>query len=238
MKRIEEKLKEIEVKDRANRRLFRGVVILISSLMFSSLYFGTAISKRNKTIALSEVTISEMDETIFEQKVEQSETYRKLDASYDSLRRSLRPREYWEYIRTEHSVEGYISYITNNWGIDKTPYLPRAINNLRTSAPEASGFRGWLWVGYKYNNGTYVSGDVVEVIYRENSAGNDVRYSEIKKGDIVQLTTTRNRKTYRYRHLKPSSTNMHGWRNKTKGYVTDVWKKPGTSELIIEIKYY
>jgi hypothetical protein len=44
------------------------------------------------------------------------------------------------------AFEGYIAYITNDWGIDKEKYLPRAIENLKSSESEAVGFNGWLFV--------------------------------------------------------------------------------------------
>jgi len=237
MKRIEDKIKEIEKKDKTNRRLYIGVVVLIALFMLSTLYFGNEISKREKTIAKREVTILDREETISVQKIEQSDTYKKLDASFDSLQKSLRPKEYWNHIKKENSVEGYISYITNDWGIDKTPYLPKAINNLKSSNPEAIGFKGWLWVGSKKTNGTYVSKDIIEVIYRAGSKAG-FENSEIQKGDIVKLTTTRNRRTYKRKTLKRRNVNSNGWRNKTKGFVTDVWKDPNSTDFIIEIKYY
>jgi len=60
--------------------------------------------------------------------------------------------------------------------------------------------------------------------------------SEIKVGDIVQLTKKRNRKTYRSETSKTKKS--QGWRNKTKGFVTAIWKDPKTTEFKIEIKYY
>ncbi|MEM7085539.1 MAG: hypothetical protein AAF489_05110 [Bacteroidota bacterium] len=230
MKRIEDKIREIQKKDKINRRLYMGVVTLIALFMFSVLYFGREISKREKTIAKREVTISA-------QKVEQSETYKKLDASFDSLRKSLRPREYWNHIKKEHSVEGYISYITNDWGIDKTPYLHKAFENLKSTNSEATGFEGWIWVGTKKRDGTYISKDIVEVVYRAGWKSG-FKDSEVRKGDIVKLTTTRNRRTYKRKTLKRRNANSNGWRNKTKGYVTDVWKDPKSTNYVIKIKYY
>ena len=237
MKRIEDKIREIEKKDQLNRRLYIGVVTFIALFVFSVFYFGRQIANREKTIAKREVTILKQEETISVQKIEQSETYKKLDASFDSLRKSLRPREYWNYIKKEHSVEGYISYITNDWGIDKTPYLNKAFENLKTTSTEATGFEGWLWVGSKSMDGTYVSKDIVEVVYRRGSKSG-FKNSEIRKGDIVKLTTTRNRRTYKRKTLKRRNANSNGWRNKTKGFVTDVWKDPKSSDYLIKIKYY
>jgi hypothetical protein len=235
MKRIEDKIREIEKKDKTNRHLYIGVVSLIALLMLSVYYFGREISKHEGTIAKNMVTISE-------QEVEQHETYQKLLASHNSLKMSLRPNEYWNHIKKENTVEAYISYITNDWGIDKTEYLPKAIDSLKSSSSRAIGFKGWLFVGSKSTSGIYASRNIVEVVYRDGApVESNLKNSEIKKGDIVKLTKTINRSIYKSKYCLDKNRcakNSQGWRNKTKGFVTDVWKKPGSNEFIIEIKYY
>lgn len=219
MKRIEDKIQEIERRDKTNRRLYIGVVLLIALFMLSTLYFGNEIAKREDTISA--------------QIVEQSETYKKLDASFNSLRKSLRPNDYWNHIKKENSVEGYISYITNDWGIDKTAYLSKAIENLESQ--KAIGFQGWLFVGNIKADGIYQTRDVVEVIRPVNGRDN-FKDSKIEVGDIVQLTTTSNRNIYKSETSKTPKS--QGWRNKTKGFVTAIWKDPKTTDFKIQIKYY
>jgi hypothetical protein len=164
MKRIDDKIKEIEKKDKTNRLLYIGFVVLIAGFMGYVLI----TEKRNKR---NISTISKLE-------IEQTQTYKDLDSVhkiseklYNDLKNSLRPEQYWDYVKNENSVEGYITYISNDWGIDKDAYLPNAVENLKSSNPQAEGFKGWLWVGRKTNDGTYSSQDIVEVIYRKNGDG-------------------------------------------------------------------
>jgi hypothetical protein len=226
MKRIDDKIQEIEKKDKKNRILYISFVLLIGAFMTYVLYSENEKSKLDTTIASHEGTILE---GISQRK----KTDVELKATNDSLKKSLRPAEYWEFTKKENSVEGYISYITNEWGIDRTAYLSKAIVNLQSK--EVIGFQGWLFVGSKKNNGSYQSKDIVEVI-RPVDGRDNFKNSEIKIGDIVQLTAARNRKTYRSETSKTPKS--QGWRNKTKGFVTAIWKDPKTTDFKIQIKYY
>jgi len=226
MKRIDDKIHEIEKKDKKNRLLYIGVILLIGAFMGYVLHSENQKSKLDFTIAAQEGTILEGIN-------KQEKTKEELKATNDSLQKSLLPAEYWEYTKNENSVEGYISYITNEWGIDRTAYLSRAIENLKSD--KAIGFQGWLFVGHKKADKTYKSEDIVEVI-RPVDGRKNFKDSEIKVGDIVQLTKKRNRKTYRSETSKTKKS--QGWRNKTKGFVTAIWKDPKTTEFKIEIKYY
>ena len=55
MKRIDNKIQEIEKKDKTNRRLYIGFVLLIALLMLSTLFFAKEISKREDTISAQKV---------------------------------------------------------------------------------------------------------------------------------------------------------------------------------------
>lgn len=226
MKRIDDKIQEIEKKDKTNRRLYLGFVMLIAVFMAYVLYSENQKSKLDNTIATQEGTISEGI-------IKREKTNEELKATLDSLQNSLRPVDYWEYTERENTVEGYIAYITNDWGIDKTQFLSKAIANLKSS--ETIGFQGWLFVGSKNADGIYTTDNVVEVILPVDNR-DDFKISEIQTGDIVQLTTTRNRKTYVSETSQ--SSNTQGWRNKTKGFVTDIWEDPNSTNFKIQIKYY
>lgn len=226
MKRIDDKIQEIEKKDKKNRLLYIGFVLLIGTFMTYVLYSENEKSKLDTTIASQEGTILE---GISKEK----KTRAQLKASHDSLQKSLLPVEYWAHTKNENSVEGYISYITNEWGIDRKPYLSMAVENLKSK--HAIGFQGWLFVGLKKTDGTYKSKDIVEIIHTVDGRAYS-KNSEIKVGDIVQLTKARNRKTYRSPTSKTAKS--QGWRNKTKGFVTATWKDPKTTNFKIQIKYY
>jgi len=226
MKRIDDKIKEIEKKDKANRLLYMAFVVLIAGIM-AYVFITEKRNKRNIS------TISELE-------IQQTKTYKDLDSVrkrsdslYTDLKNSLSPEKYWNIIERENSVESYIAYITNDWGIDKEEYLPQAIENLKSSDPV--GFKGWLFVGSISNNGTYSTRDIVEVIYRKDADG-DISNSQVQVGDVIKLKTTRNRKTYRNKRMRGGIT--EGWRNKTKAFVVDTWKDPNRTNFNIEIKYY
>ena len=175
--------------------------------------------------------------------IKATETYKTLAKSNslnkalaDSLQNSLKPKEYWEYTEIENSNEGYIDYITNDWGINKELYLPSALENLKSY--ETIGFEGWLFVGSKNNAGTYENRDVIEIIYRQFFEGDNATLKNLEPhiGDIVKLKTTYNRKTYRNKSI--TGANEQGWRNKTKAFVTEVNADPNSTNFNVKIKYY
>ena len=226
MKRIDDKIKEIEKRDKTNRVLYITFVVLIAGIM--AYVFIT--EKRNK-INIATITKLELEGNQFYKDLElEKENSEKL---YNDLKKSLSPEQYWNNIKTENTVESYIGYITNDWGIDKEKYLPQAIENLKSSDPV--GFKGWLFVGSVNNDGSYESRDIVEVIHREGADG-DISNSQIQIGDVVKLKTTRNRRTYKNKRMR--GPNTEGWRNKTKAFVVDTWKEPNKTNFNIEIKYY
>ena len=224
MKRIDDKIKEIEKKDKTNRILFIALVVV-----FAAGY----VYLTQQTISEQKGTISEQEGTIAEQLEKEKALTKQLADSIEVLNSSLKPDEYWKHIEEENSHEAYIGFITNDWGIDKEEFIPEAINKLKSSSPE--GFEGWIWVGAKTNDGTYTSSEVVEIIFREGEEGYDPN-SEPQVGDIVRLKTTSNRNTYSRRDA--SIANELGWRNKTKAFVADVYKVPNTTNFNILIKYY
>lgn len=229
MKRIDDKIKEIEKKDKTNRWVYYLIVGLLAAFLVYA-------STTRKQIDLKDAQISELT-------IKNSETYKKLDSTYaelertyEDLKNSLRPEEYWNHIESENSNEGYIAYLTNDWGIDKEAYIPSAIENLKSS--ETVGFEGWLFVGSKDHIGNYENRDIIEIIYRQFYDGDDSTLKDLEPqvGDIVKLKTTINRKTYEYKSM--TGANDQGWRNKTKAFVSEVWKDPNSTNFNIKIKYY
>ncbi|WP_033955899.1 hypothetical protein [Psychroserpens jangbogonensis] len=231
MKRIDDKIKEIEKKDKTSRWLY--YVIIAGVIGF--IYFA---STTRKEIGLKNVEISDL-------KITQSKIYKDLDSVnnqtqklYNDLKNSLRPEEYWKHIKNDNTVEGYIGYITNDWGINKEPYIPNAIAAVKSN--NAIGLNGWLFVGSKKNDGIYKSRtDIIEVIYRKGSNGN-IATSEPQVGDIVRLKNTRNRITYKRKDKvgRRNHSNDQGFRNKTKAVVVDVYKETGNTNFNVKIWYY
>ena len=229
MKRIDDKIKEIEKKDKRNRWVYYIIVALLAGFLYYA-------STTRKQMDLKDAQIDELT-------IKQSQIYKDLDSVnnhtqqlYNDLKNSLRPEEYWSHIESENLNEGYIAYLTNDWGINKEAYIPTAIEKMTSTNTE--GFEGWLYVGSKNNVGTYTNKDVIEIIYRQFYEGELTTLANLEPrvGDIVQLKTAYNRKTYNNNGM--SGQNEQGWRNKTKAFVTEVYEDPNSINFNVKIKYY
>ncbi|NOY47814.1 MAG: hypothetical protein GXO84_06400, partial [Chlorobi bacterium] len=165
---------------------------------------------------------------------------------------------YWNHVVTDNSVEGYINFITNDWGIDKTEYIDTAIENLKLeNSNKPVGFDGWLFVGTKNNVGDYTSGNnvgkkTIRIIYRLNKETKTniidslpaLKDSEPKIGDIVRLVGVTNYVTYKYKSRVGDKSNNgaymneQGFRNRTKAIIVDTYKNPDKTNYNVKIKYY
>lgn len=230
MKRIDDKISEIKKKDKRNQWLYVVIVALLIVFMGVVLSYENILGETKRELTKSEVEKSEYYKALLNEKV-------KVEQKKDSLEMSLRPEEYWEYIKIENSVEDYISYITNNWGIDKSKFINKAYDNLLTEDPNLVGYDGWIWVGRKkWSDEIYNSQGFIKIISRQNGE-KVIEDSEPKIGDIIQLKTAKNRNTYLKNTCK-GRTNEYGWRNKTKAIVVDIYHVPDKTDINIRIKYY
>lgn len=239
MKRIDEKIKEIEKKDRTSRWLYYVIIAGIIGFLF---YASTTRKKIiAKDVVIDSLTIT--NSAIYKQLAIEKDNTVKL---YNDLKNSLEPKEYWEHIRDENTVEGYIGFITNDWGIDKTDFLPKAYERLmdNNASTAADGYDGWLFVGRKNNADEYTSGNsqgekVIKIIYRKGDDEN-IAHTEPEVGDIVQLVRKRNRVTYSRKDKvgKNAYRNEQGFRNKTKAIVVDRHPDPNSAEYFVKLKYY
>lgn len=239
MKRIDDKISEIEKKDKVSRWLY--YVIIAGVLGF--LYFA---STTRKEMDLKDGQISDLT-------IKNSKAYKDLDSVnkhtqqlYIDLKNSLSPEDYWKHIRDENSVEGYIGFITNDLLIDKTESLPKAYKRLMDNNPKtkADGYDGWIFVGRKNAANKYTSGNssgekVIKIVFR-NGDDENISNSEPIKGDIVQLVSTRNRVTYSRKDKvgKRNYKNEQGFRNKTKAIVVDTHPDPKNANFYVKLKYY
>jgi len=246
MKRIDDKIKEIEKKDKTNRILYIAFVVLIG--VFMAYAFSSEKTKDQQKRKISELEIKQSDtyKELEDEKAKTVEALNDLEDAYKELKhekaktekalsdleKSLDPEEYWKHIASQNSVEDYIDYITNDFGIEK-PYMSEALKNIQS--PDVQGFEGWLYVGALKNDGIYNSKNIVDVIYRKDADG-DIKNSKPQIGDVVKLKTERNRKTYKDKSRKRK--NEEGWRNKTKAFVAEAWKDPKSTDFRIFVKYY
>ncbi|MFK2820773.1 hypothetical protein U0L90_11650 [Flavobacteriaceae sp. LMIT009] len=228
MKRIDQKVQEIEKKDRQNRLLFIGFVILILAFMAIVLYYQDQIAKKDQALTEEQIKSSKLYTDLDEKKNE-------IEKQKNELEASLRPEDYWNYIKDENSVQGYIDYITNIWGI-KRDSIDEAIQKLKALPKNnISVNSGWLYSGLDTNNDPYQSAGEIEVVWRSGSIEDDnIKDTLPQINDVVQFVGSINRKTYSNKSLSGSG-NPSGWRPNMKGLVTDIYKDG--SEIKIEIKY-
>ena len=226
MKRIDQKVQEIEKKDKQNRIIYIAFVALILAFMAIVLYYQDQIAKKDQAITEEQVKNSELYKDLEEKKNE-------IETQKNQLEASLRPEEYWDFIKDENTNEAYIDYLTNVWGIQRT-HIDEAMNNLVNTA---SGEEGWLYIG-KIVNDNYTQpddGQIVKVVWRKDHENNLISQSEPRVNDVVQLVRTRNRniRSTANPNVSPKS---EGWRPGTKAFVAD--KTMNGIEVWIKIKYY
>ncbi len=234
MKRIDEKIKEIEQKDKSSRILyivFIGAILVAMAIILSQI---KGIKERDNTITKKNVELSEQD-------IKLTDTYKALDSAYLDLKNSLKPEDYWNYIKHENTHESYISYLTNNWTIKKPEHLiDKAIKNIN-SLKGKKHLKGWIHGGltsggvYKPHkkNGKYI----FKIILRKDN-GKFNANSKLKKGDVIQLLYSQNWTTYETTRTTGllKRGNEEGWRPGTKAYVSKV--EDVGAETKIEIRYY
>lgn len=235
MKRIDDKIKEIEKKDKTNRILYIAFVVLIGIFMATVFIYQGKMDAQQIKLSGTYKDLEKTKDSLKDVSIELNVVNDSLAEALETLNNSLDPEEYWEKTLKDNLVESYISYITNEWGIKKT-HLNEAIANIQTLV----GLNGWLYTGNIPNSGIYESGDVVEVVWRKEGTVN-IKNSEPQVGDIVKLITPIERLTYNRKDKigKSNFANKEaGWRPGSKGYITEIYKDPDKTDFNIKIKYY
>lgn len=189
-----------------------------------------------------------MGKKVTELEIKQSETYKelentykKLDTTYSALKNSLEPEEYWDYIKGENSVEGYIEYLTNIWGIYRDSIdMNTAIANIKKN--NTIGETGWVYVGNETDNESYVQptkGQVAKIIWRrgleKESEITAIENTKPQKYDIIRLIKSTNRITYQYANFN-AKKNKEGWRPSSRAFISDI--KKNDAEVWVKIRYY
>ena len=192
--------------------------------------------------------INERDNTIADQSIELSDTYLELEKekdaykkAYEDLNNSLRPEDYWKYIEQQNNHESYISYLTNNWTIQKPDNLiDKAIKNIN-SLTDKKHLKGFIHAGVT-SSGVYKpqkenGKHLFKIVWRKNSE-EFKEYSKPKPGDVVQLLASRNRRTYKTKKTTGllKKANTEGWRPGTKAFVIKV--EQDGAETKLELRYY
>ncbi|MEH6535473.1 MAG: hypothetical protein V7719_03705 [Psychroserpens sp.] len=227
MKRVDEKIKEIEKKDKNNRLLYIGFIVVIGVFMIFALRTGKKIRNQGETIVSQGDTIAQQLETQKELNIE-------LEGTITELKQSLRPKEYWNHIKDDSSVESYIEYITNDWGIDKPQNnMVKAYETLHSDNLNVEQV-GWLYIGSLNIRGEFKDSKNRTIIVLPKDQG----AREPKKNDIIKLTYKREMNTYTRASHKSRFRTGKGWRPGTKAIVIESYKDPGSTDYFIKIKYY
>lgn len=224
MKRIDDKIKEIEKKDKTNRILFYGIIVLIIGFLF---YAST-----------TQKTIKSQGETIEKQLADLQASYNALKVTNDSLietKRSLNismtPEEFWDETTKSNTVSSYFEYITFGADIERPKInIENAINKI-----VENGNKGWLWIGRTEDNNKFSETPdppAANVIYRTADTTQFSLNSVPKVGDILNLKID-SRKTYYNENRTGTSSGI--WAMGLKGYVSKVEKED--KSIIVEVYY-
>jgi hypothetical protein len=233
MKRIEEKIKEIEKKDKRNGIKYIGFIIIIVAFIAYAIFSEQAKKKMGETIIGQDVTIKGQDVTISEQNKKLVEQNDSLKEVVERLNKSQTPIGFWNETNDAKNTATYINYIMHSGKPEaKDEYKATAIEKIQL--PETEGNTVWLFCGRK--NGDQINQDKVsEVIYRKDA--NPDRNSVPQKYDIVENTKE---PLYTYRNFSNGNTSGKNnadkaWPKNSKALVLDV-KISGTA-VFIQIKF-
>ena len=225
MKRIDDKIKEIEKKDKTSRILYILFVVIIGGFMIYALAKEKEISK--KDILISD-QYKDLEKTNNALKV----TNDSLIETKRSLNISMTPEEFWAETTKSNTVSSYFEYITFGADIER----PEANIDKAITKIIEDGNKGWLWVGRTEDNIKFSESPdppAANVVYRTADTTSFSLNSVPKVGDILNLKIN-SRRTFH------SQTNRTGtpsgiWAMGLKGYVSKV--ETEHKSIIVEVYY-
>ncbi|MCK0109125.1 hypothetical protein MWU58_07465 [Flavobacteriaceae bacterium S0825] len=211
MKRIDDKIKEIEKKDKNSRVLYIIIVLLIAGFMAYALSSEKTKKEQGETIVGQEKTIEQ-------QLVDLEAKNEELKATITRLEKSQTPIGFWNQTDEAKNTSAYINYILHTGKPEaKEEYKALALENI--AKEDTKGKTVWLFCGRK--SGDKISSDrVMEVIYRkdETPSGDTLPIP----GDLIENNTS-NRITYR----SFSGGNVTGQNNDS-----DAWKRGNKAQVL------
>lgn len=215
MKRIDDKIKEIEKKDKNSRVLYIIIVLLITGFMAYALSSEKKIKAQGDTIEGQSNTIAQQNDSLIN-------VNKQLEETISKLKKSLTPQAYWDATVKAATTKSYIDYITHSGNIEIL-FRDEAIENIKT----AKGKSGWLFCGRV--DGNKFTESIIDIIWRKGEE-NDYKNAIPTEGDIVILKG-RSRRLY----SNTSQSRLKAdWAEKTKGVVVD--KKLEGNALFLKIK--
>jgi len=215
MKRIDDKIKEIEKKDKTSRILYILFVVIIGGFMWYAL-------KSEKTIKSQGETIDEQVATISKQLENEKALTQQLKDTINLLKMSQTPLGYWNETKKDATAKSYMDYITHK-GKPEVEYSEDALIELKS----VNGKEGWLFCGRV--DGNQFTESILNIVWRK---GDDTDYQNaIPTEDDIVILNGRSRRLY----SNTSQSNLVAdWGEKVKGFVID--KKLEGNALFLKIK--
>ncbi len=223
MKRIDDKIKEIEKKDKKYRILY--ILFIISIVSFMAYVFNS-----EKKIKTQSKTIVSQTDTINYTKEQLKYKNDSLIKVVEKLKNSLTPERYWVDVKNIGTAKAYINYVSADDRRIKINYRPEAI--VKIEYPSTKGTIGWLYIGNK--SGDKLVKGICTIGWRNDDQ--DVNPKDIPiKGDILELNGSSRYIYSSFRNAKKSNKKKGSWPVDDKAYVLDI--KTDGPAVYIKIKF-
>lgn len=225
MKRIDEKIKEIEKKDKQSRILYIAFVVMIIAFMAVVFFFQTKLDEQSVKLSDTYKSLEATNENLIKTKATLELTNTSLHKTIDTLRKSLTPQGFWDNTAAAKSTQAYLAYITYKGKIEIL-YTDEALKNIKSD--DTKGQTGWLYAG-KMQSGKFKDSKI-KVVWPKDV--NDVDASSKPQINDIIIPETSGIFTYSSKSL---NTKRGSWRSNSKAIVVDVVDEG--SEVRIKIKY-
>lgn len=222
MKRIDDKIKEIEKKDKTSRILYITFIIIIVGFLIYALGAEKTMKNQKAEIEKKNDSIGIVNDALII-------TNDSLIATKKSLQISMTPEEFWEETTKSNTVSSYFQYITYGADIAR-PNIDKAVKKIIEK-----GNKGWLWVGRTEDDIKFLElpdPPATNIIYRTADTTQFSFKSVPKVGDILNLKID-SRKTYY--NTERTGTESGIWTMGLKAYVSKVEKED--TSVIVEVYY-
>ena len=140
MKRIDDKLKEIEKKDKRNRIIYISFVLVIIAFMATVFFSSRKIEAQEQVINDQGEIIELTGQELYNKTVE-------LEKTIERLEQSQTPTGFWKETQEYGTAKAYLDYITHDRETPKVTFRDEAVAQIVQDSID--GQIGWLYVGRK-----------------------------------------------------------------------------------------
>lgn len=238
MKRIDDKIKEIEKKDKTNRWMFYGIIVLIVGFIYYASTTQKTINNQQVTISGQEKKLEKQRDSLLISNTALTKTKDSLLSTRKNLQMSMTESEFWDetlkIFKETKKISPFFDYITYGADIVRKPEnIQEAFKKI-----ENEGNTGWVYIGHKVNEEKMKNDKVVKVIYRKD--GTNFSFdSKPKVGDIVQLTIN-SRLIYssaKRATQSPKPNNIGSWQIGLPAYIMEVEDQEG-DVVVVKLSYF